>query len=125
MSEVIDTVMERGDFVPFSFGKDHCECVTWGPDGYIYAGGEAGQPDLLDLVAGMLLDDRRADGAAARSLLLVPRPLLAPLQRRQLSPRVAEQLLLSSRPRADDDKGRPRKRAATLAAQFERHAGGT
>src|SRR5258708_39008745 len=30
-------------FAPFVEGLDHPECVTWGPDGYIYAGGEAGQ----------------------------------------------------------------------------------
>jgi len=36
-------LMARKDFEAFSFGKDHCECVAWGPDGYIYAGGEAGQ----------------------------------------------------------------------------------
>jgi gluconolactonase len=52
MSETIDMVMERKDFVPFSFGKDHCECVAWGPDGHIYAGGEAGQIYRVNLEDG-------------------------------------------------------------------------
>src|SRR5690348_3293556 len=29
--------------VPFADGLDHPESVTFGPDGYVYAGGEAGQ----------------------------------------------------------------------------------
>ena len=43
MSGPVAMLMDRKDFVPFAFGKDHCECVAWGPDGHIYAGGEAGQ----------------------------------------------------------------------------------
>lgn len=35
--------MPLSAFVPFVDGLDHPECVTWGPDGFIYAGGEAGQ----------------------------------------------------------------------------------
>jgi gluconolactonase len=31
------------DFVPFADGLDHPEGVAWGPDGHVYAGGEAGQ----------------------------------------------------------------------------------
>ncbi len=30
-------------FAPFVDGLDHPECVTWGRDGHVYAGGEAGQ----------------------------------------------------------------------------------
>jgi gluconolactonase len=30
-------------FHSFAGGLDHPECVNWGPDGYAYAGGEAGQ----------------------------------------------------------------------------------
>jgi len=36
-------VTYEADFTPFIDGLDHPECVTVGPDGYIYAGGEAGQ----------------------------------------------------------------------------------
>lgn len=35
--------MELSSFTPFIDGLDHPECVTWGPDGSLYAGGEAGQ----------------------------------------------------------------------------------
>jgi gluconolactonase len=35
--------MKITDFAPFVDGLDHPEGVTWGPDGYVYAGGEAGQ----------------------------------------------------------------------------------
>jgi sugar lactone lactonase YvrE len=52
MPQMIDMLMERKDFVPFSFGKDHCECVACGPDGYIYAGGEAGQIYRVNLEDG-------------------------------------------------------------------------
>ena len=52
MPEAIDMLMGRADFVPFSFGKDHCECVAWGPDGYVYAGGEAGQIYRVNLEDG-------------------------------------------------------------------------
>jgi gluconolactonase len=38
-----DTLLPIETFAPFVDGLDHPECVTWGPDGYIYAGGEAGQ----------------------------------------------------------------------------------
>lgn len=38
-----DTLLPIKTFAPFVHGLDHPECVTWGPDGYIYAGGEAGQ----------------------------------------------------------------------------------
>lgn len=37
------SIMELGDFHPFVEGLDHAEGVAWGPDGYLYAGGEAGQ----------------------------------------------------------------------------------
>jgi gluconolactonase len=32
-----------GSFTPFVDGLDHPEGVAWGPDGHLYAGGEAGQ----------------------------------------------------------------------------------
>lgn len=35
--------MDLSRFVPFVDGLDHPECVTCGPDGTVYAGGEAGQ----------------------------------------------------------------------------------
>lgn len=38
-----ETLMDITNFAPFVEDLDHPECVTWGPDGYIYAGGEAGQ----------------------------------------------------------------------------------
>lgn len=37
------SLMEIGEFSPFVHGLDHPECVACGPDGEIYAGGEAGQ----------------------------------------------------------------------------------
>lgn len=37
------TLMQLEQFVPFVDGLDHPEGVTWGHDGYVYAGGEAGQ----------------------------------------------------------------------------------
>ena len=38
-----DSLMKIADFAAFIEGLDHPEGVTWGPDGYVYAGGEAGQ----------------------------------------------------------------------------------
>jgi len=38
-----DSLMSLDDFQPFADGLDHPEGVAWGPDGYVYAGGEAGQ----------------------------------------------------------------------------------
>ena len=35
--------MQLTDFKMFVEGLDHPECVSWGPDGFLYAGGEAGQ----------------------------------------------------------------------------------
>lgn len=37
------TLMQVSDFTMFVEGLDHPECVSWGPDGLLYAGGEAGQ----------------------------------------------------------------------------------
>jgi gluconolactonase len=37
------SIMELEFFLPFVEGLDHPEGVAWGPDGYVYAGGEAGQ----------------------------------------------------------------------------------
>lgn len=64
------TLMQVADFTAFVEGLDHPECVTVGPDGQLYAGGEAGQiyrltiegEDLLELattkgfVLGICLD---------------------------------------------------------------------
>lgn len=36
-------ILELTDFTVFVEGLDHPECVAWGPDGHLYAGGEAGQ----------------------------------------------------------------------------------
>jgi gluconolactonase len=44
-----DSLMSLDDFEPFADGLDHPEGVAWGPDGYIYAGGEAGQIYRVDL----------------------------------------------------------------------------
>lgn len=38
-----EPIMSLKELTPFVDGLDHPECVTWGPDGYVYAGGEAGQ----------------------------------------------------------------------------------
>lgn len=44
-----DTLYDIDHFTPFVDGLDHPEGVTWGPDGYVYAGGEAGQIYRVDL----------------------------------------------------------------------------
>ncbi len=41
-------------YTPFAFDLDHPECVAWGPDGYVYAGGEAGQIYRVTLDDGKL-----------------------------------------------------------------------
>jgi len=41
--------MQITDFEPFIHGLDHPECVAAGPDGTIYAGGEAGQIYRVDM----------------------------------------------------------------------------
>jgi gluconolactonase len=38
-----DHLMQKEQFIPFAEGLDHPEGVAWGPDGFLYAGGEAGQ----------------------------------------------------------------------------------
>jgi gluconolactonase len=43
------SLMRIDDFAPFVHGLDHPEGVTTGPDGTIYAGGEAGQIYRVDL----------------------------------------------------------------------------
>lgn len=40
-------------FAPFVDGLDHPEGVAWGPDGYVYAGGEAGQIYRVGLDGGL------------------------------------------------------------------------
>jgi gluconolactonase len=37
------SIMQVAEFTMFIEGLDHAECVSWGPDGYLYAGGEGGQ----------------------------------------------------------------------------------
>ncbi|MGH2617883.1 MAG: SMP-30/gluconolactonase/LRE family protein [Thermomicrobiales bacterium] len=46
------SLMRIEDFAPFVHGLDHPEGVTTGPDGTIYAGGEAGQIYRVDLAGG-------------------------------------------------------------------------
>jgi gluconolactonase len=46
------TVMQTDEFKVFVDGLDHPECVAWGPDGYVYAGGEAGQVYRIDFASG-------------------------------------------------------------------------
>jgi hypothetical protein len=41
--------MELEGLLPFADGLDHPEGVAWGPAGYVYAGGEAGQACRADL----------------------------------------------------------------------------
>ncbi len=43
------SLMDIHDFVPFVDGLDHPECVACGPEGEVYAGGEAGQIYRVDL----------------------------------------------------------------------------
>jgi gluconolactonase len=43
------SLMDIGEFEPFVEGLDHPEGVTCGPDGELYAGGEAGQIYRVDL----------------------------------------------------------------------------
>jgi gluconolactonase len=47
-----EALMRTDEFVPFADGLDHPECVAWGPDGYVYAGGEAGQIYRITLDTG-------------------------------------------------------------------------
>ncbi|MEM7128294.1 MAG: SMP-30/gluconolactonase/LRE family protein [Chloroflexota bacterium] len=47
-----DTLMPLDAFTPFVEGLDHPEGVAWGPDGFIYAGGEAGQIYRINLDTG-------------------------------------------------------------------------
>jgi sugar lactone lactonase YvrE len=37
------SLLPLSQFELLADGLDHPECVTWGPDGFVYAGGEAGQ----------------------------------------------------------------------------------
>ncbi len=47
-----ETLMKLETFDFLCEGLDHPECVAWGPDGYIYAGGESGQIYRVDLETG-------------------------------------------------------------------------
>ena len=40
----------NADVAVFAEGLDHPEGIAWGPDGYAYAGGEAGQLYRIDMV---------------------------------------------------------------------------
>jgi gluconolactonase len=53
---VSETLRDITEFGPFVDGLDHPECVTWGPDGYVYAGGEAGQVYRVSLDGGDLVE---------------------------------------------------------------------
>lgn len=44
-----ESLLSIDTFAPFVEGLDHPETVTWGPDGFLYAGGEAGQIYRIDL----------------------------------------------------------------------------
>lgn len=44
-----DTLIQLEEFIPFVEGLDHPEGVAWGPDGHVYAGGEAGQIYRINL----------------------------------------------------------------------------
>ncbi len=46
----------------FSAGLDHPEGITWGPDGYAYAGGEIGQIYRIDVQAGKYRQIALSDG---------------------------------------------------------------
>lgn len=43
-----DMLLPLENFTPFAEGLDHPEGVVWGPEGYVYAGGEAGQIYRVD-----------------------------------------------------------------------------
>ena len=44
----MDMLLPLENFIPFADGLDHPEGVVWGPNGYVYAGGEAGQIYRVD-----------------------------------------------------------------------------
>lgn len=45
----VDPLVRLSRFQVLAEGLDHPECATWGPDGYVYAGGEAGQIYRVDM----------------------------------------------------------------------------
>ena len=45
-------LIDLAEFEAFADGLDHPECVAWGPDGFVYAGGEAGQIYRVSLESG-------------------------------------------------------------------------
>ncbi|MEM7537589.1 MAG: hypothetical protein AAF639_35795, partial [Chloroflexota bacterium] len=58
----MSTVMQLDAFVPFVEGLDHPEGVAWGPDGYVYAGGEAGQIYRVNLDDGSFTEIANTGG---------------------------------------------------------------
>ncbi len=50
--KLMTTLMQTDEFKVFVEGLDHPECVAWGPDGHVYAGGEAGQVYRIDFTSG-------------------------------------------------------------------------
>lgn len=57
-----ESLMNVDDFLPFADGLDHPEGVAWGPDGNIYAGGEAGQVYRVSLEDGSFEEVGRTGG---------------------------------------------------------------
>ena len=49
---MLNSLMDIDNFAPFCDGLDHPEGVAWGPDGFVYAGGEAGQIYRVNLADG-------------------------------------------------------------------------
>ena len=47
-----ETLMRLDEFSFLCEGMDHPEAVAWGPDGFVYAGGESGQLYRIDLNTG-------------------------------------------------------------------------
>jgi hypothetical protein len=52
-------MMDARQVKSIAVGVDHCECVAYGPDGFVYAGGSGGQiyrvPSVKSLYELMLL----------------------------------------------------------------------
>jgi gluconolactonase len=57
-----ETLLSIDNFAPFVEGLDHPEGVACGPDGYVYAGGEAGQIYRVSLEEGTYTQIANTDG---------------------------------------------------------------